>query len=32
MEIYIWTEYLYRLREKYFGGGEGSPLARIKKM
>lgn len=30
MEIYIWTEYLYRLREKYFGGGEGPPLARIK--
>jgi hypothetical protein len=32
MEIYIWTEYLYRLREKYFGGGEGPPLSRIKKM
>ena len=32
MEIYIWTEYLYRLREKYFGGGEGPPLARIKKI
>jgi len=31
MEIYIWTEYLYRLREKYFGGGEGRPLVRIKK-
>ena len=32
MEIYIWTEYLYRLREKYFGGGEGPPLARINKI
>lgn len=32
MEIYIWTEYLYRLREKYFGGGEGPPLAKMKQM
>ena len=32
MEIYIWTEYIYRLREKYFGGGEGPPLARINKI
>ena len=32
MEIYIWTEYIYRLREKYFGGGEGLPLARINKI
>ena len=32
MEIYIWTEYLYRLREKYFGGGEGPPLAKMKEM
>jgi hypothetical protein len=32
MEIYIWVEYLYRLREKYFGGGEGPPLAKMKQM
>ena len=32
MEIYIWAEYLYRLREKYFGGGEGPPLAKMKQM
>lgn len=32
MEIYIWAEYLYRLREKYFGGGEGPPLSKMKQM
>jgi len=24
--IYIWNEYLYKLREKYFGGGTDGPL------
>lgn len=26
MEVYIWSEYLYKLREKYFGGGDGPLL------